>query len=144
MKKIIAGRKYDTDTATYIARYTHSNRTDFSYYEEGLYRKRTGEYFLWGEGGPASKYAEAAGLNSWTGGTRIMPLTYKDALAWGEKHMAAEEFESEFGEIEDTGEKRVVAISITVTAHDSLKRAAQDRGISVSALIEEYAYRIKK
>lgn len=144
MKKIIKGKKYDTDTATYIARYTHSNRSDFSYYEEDLYRKRTGEYFLCGEGGPASKYAEAAGLNSWIGGTRIMPLTYKDALAWGEKHMTAEEFESEFGEIEETGEKRMVAISITVTAHDSLKRAAQDRGISVSALIEEYAYRIKK
>lgn len=144
MKKIIKGKKYDTDTATYIARYTHSNRSDFGYYEEDLYRKRTGEYFLYGEGGPASKYAGPAGLNSWIGGTRIMPLTYKDALAWGEKHMTAEEFESEFGEIKETGEKRMVAISITATAHDSLKRAAQDRGISVSALIEEYAYRIKK
>jgi len=144
MKKIIKGKKYDTDTATYITRYTHSNKTDFGYYEEILYRKRTGEYFLYGEGGPASKYAGPAGLNSWIGCTRIMPLTYKDALTWAEKHMTAEEFESEFGEIEETGEKRMVAISITVTAIDSLKRAAQDRGTSVSALIEEYAYRIKK
>lgn len=52
MKKIINGKKYDTDTAKEVG---YSNNgllsTDIDYIEETLYQKKTGEFFLYGEGG---------------------------------------------------------------------------------------------
>lgn len=57
MKKIINGRKYDTDTACCVGTiYKGRNKRDYCYYEESLFQKKTGEFFLYGEGGPSSKY----------------------------------------------------------------------------------------
>ena len=56
MKKIINGKLYDTETAKLIGRSYHGEGPrDFRHYSEELYRKRTGEYFLYGEGGPMSR-----------------------------------------------------------------------------------------
>lgn len=139
MAKIINGKRYDTATASHVATHEHSNRRDFGYFSEDLYKKRTGEYFLYGEGGPASKYATSTGNNSWSGGDRTIPMSYDAARQWAEKHMDASEYEAEFGAVDEGGEKRTVGISITAGAHDKLKRAAQERGMSLSALIEEFA-----
>lgn len=51
MKKIIEGKMYNTETATYIGRYRTDtmSRRDFRYLEEELYQKRTKEFFLCGE-----------------------------------------------------------------------------------------------
>ena len=65
MKQIINGKKYDTDTAKEIAHYCAPGSVqDFSYFEETLYRKKTGEYFLYGKGGPASRYSRSCGQTS--------------------------------------------------------------------------------
>ena len=67
MKKIINGKLYDTDTAKEMGTGCAScSPRDFHYYSETLYRKRTGEYFLYGEGGPASRYAERVDNNMWS------------------------------------------------------------------------------
>lgn len=77
MKKIINGKKYDTETANAVGAYANSGRwCDFTHYEETLYQKRTGEYFLHGEGGPMTKYAVAESQNCWTGGEK--PGTISD------------------------------------------------------------------
>ena len=48
MKKIINGKLYDTDTAKEVFAISCGNGpSDFHYYAEQLYRKRTGEYFLY-------------------------------------------------------------------------------------------------
>ena len=92
MKKIIKGRVYDTETATELASYSNGGTwRDFSHFEETLYRKKTGEFFLHGEGGPMTRYAEAQGQNSWSGGERIMPMTYAEAQEWAEKHLDGDE-----------------------------------------------------
>ena len=83
MKKIINGRRYDTEAAEKVAEaYSNLARNDFGYWEEELYRKRTGEFFLYGWGGPASRYSKTAGLNSWSGGEKIRPLTIEEAQKW--------------------------------------------------------------
>ena len=100
MKKIINGKKYDTDTAKKIA--THSRcHGDFSDYSETLYLKKTGEFFLYGSGGPMSKYATPAGQNSWSGGSEIIPLSKEKAQKWAEKHLGVDEYETLFGEVEE-------------------------------------------
>lgn len=139
MRKIINGKVYDTKTATQIAYYQHSHKGDHSYYDEDLYRKRTGEYFIWGEGGPSSKYAEPYPTGGWQGGSAIVPLNYEDALQWAENHMDADDYEKEFGEIDEDLEKRNIGLSIATSSYEKIKRTAQGRGVSISALIEEFA-----
>ena len=100
MKRIIDGKKYDTDTARFVAS-DEDHRGDFRYWCEDLYCKRTGEYFLYGEGGPMSKYAKSCGCNSWTGSEAIVPLTESEARKWAEHHMSVDAYEAEFGEVEE-------------------------------------------
>lgn len=101
MKKIINGRKYDTATAKLIGHYTFSDPRDFCFCDEDLYRKRTGEFFLAGEGGPASKYAHRCDDNSRTGGEGIIPLTEEEAREWVEQRFDADQYEAIFGEVEE-------------------------------------------
>jgi hypothetical protein len=124
MRKIINGKAYDTDKAKAIGREWESTVyvTDFDYYCEQLYRKRTGEYFLHGQGNAASKYSRSEGNNSWTGGSAIIPLTYESAREWAEKHLDAEEYEAEFGVVDESDEQCYV--SLKVPAHI---KAALDR-----------------
>lgn len=56
MKKIINKKTYDTETAKPVCVYSYVFAGDFRKVTETLYRKKTGEYFLHGIGGPASKY----------------------------------------------------------------------------------------
>ena len=102
MKQIINGKKYDTDTAKEIAHYCAPGSVqDFSYSEETLYRKKTGEYFLYGKGGPASRYSRSCGQNQWEGDQRIIPFTEYEARAWAERCIDADEYEAIFGEVEE-------------------------------------------
>lgn len=100
MRKIINGKKYDTETAKEIgSRFSGESRQDFSYVEETLYRKRTGEFFLYGSGGPASRYAVRTGQNSWSGGSKIIPLSTQEARHWAEQYLTPDDFEAVFGAV---------------------------------------------
>jgi hypothetical protein len=101
MKKIINGKKYDTNTAKILGSAGYSHPGDFSYWQETLYRKKTGEFFVHGIGGAMSRYARQTGPNEWTGGEKIIPLTREEARKWAEKNLDAEEFEEVFGEVEE-------------------------------------------
>lgn len=138
MKQIIKGKKYDTETATLIAEVSGggSGWRDFRYYEETLYKKRTGEYFLYGEGGPMTRYAISVEGNGWASGCKITPLTYDGAREWAEKNLESDEYEAEFGEVVEDDSKTVVTISITVDSLETARRAASRAGISLSSYIE--------
>lgn len=137
MKKIINGKLYDTGTATCVGSWANSyNPRDFQYVEEALYRKRTGEFFLYGEGGPASKYAVSIGGNSWSGGAKIIPLTVEQAREWAEKHMDADDYQEIFGEVSEDDSRTALSISIATTASEIARRAAAEAGMSLSAYIE--------
>lgn len=102
MKKIINGKKYSTETATMLAdRWNGRAGGDFGRVVESLYRKKTGEYFLHGVGGAATCYANSAGLNCWSGGQDIIPLTEVEAKQWAEAWLDADEYEKIFGEVEE-------------------------------------------
>ena len=90
MKKIINGKRYDTATATRLAHYESSVPVgDFDWFEEDLYRKKSGEFFIHGQGNAASRYSRPAATGGSAGGEGIIPLTYEQAAAWGEAHMDA-------------------------------------------------------
>jgi len=101
MKKIINGRKYDTETATRVGHYWNGlSDRDFRNVEEALYQKKTGEFFLAGNGGPMSKYAQPCG-DMTSGGKDIIPQTQEEAKMWSEEHLDAEEYEAIFGPTEE-------------------------------------------
>jgi hypothetical protein len=72
MKKVIKGRLYDTDTASVQGSWENTNdANDFHWMCETLLKKKTGEFFLHGCGGPMSPYAERIDSTSWSGGEKI-------------------------------------------------------------------------
>lgn len=136
MKKIINGKLYDTDTAKEIGSRFHGEGVrDFRHYSETLYRKRTGEYFMYGEGGPMSRYAETIGQNQWSGGEKIIPLDYKAATKWAEENMDADDYQAEFGQVSEDGERVTLSISVDAAVADRIRKAAAEAGTSVSSLI---------
>ena len=132
MVKIIGGKRYDTNTAKLIGETSYSNRTDFAYWSEELYQKRTGEFFIYGEGGPMSKYARSTGQNSWSGGKAIIPLTLQEAKEWAEKYLDGDEYEALF-EVEE--DKTLISIWIP----DSVKADAdklREKGYTLADIFE--------
>ena len=101
MKKIINGKKYDTETAKFIDDFSNNlSIDDFKYFYEGLYKKRTGEFFLEFEGGALSKYSQWSG-NGYCGGSGIVPLSLDEAKKWVENHLSVSDYEDVFGEVEE-------------------------------------------
>jgi len=100
MKKIINGKKYDTETAKRIASHDQTHGSFSDYYEQ-LFLKATGEFFLYGEGSAGSSYARQCESNSFCSGCAIRPLTLDEAKEWGERHMSADLFEETFGEVDE-------------------------------------------
>lgn len=101
MKQIINGKKYDTETARPICSYQYAAPNDFSYCYEELYLKKTGEFFLYGEGGAMSKYAVNVEQNTWSGGEKITPITKREALRFAEENMSVDDYEKEFGQVQE-------------------------------------------
>jgi hypothetical protein len=58
MKKVICKVEYDTDTAEFVAKKTFGGYGDPDGYEECLFKTPDGKFFLYGNGGEASPYAE--------------------------------------------------------------------------------------
>lgn len=101
MKKIINGKMYNTETAKELGYKDNGyNGNDFNWCCETLYQKRTGEYFLLGEGGPMSPYAACHG-NETSGSSEIIPISEKEAKEWAEQNLTAEEYIKAFGEPEE-------------------------------------------
>lgn len=142
MKKIIRGRKYDTDTAELVGEYQYSYPGQFEYCLEELYRKRTGEYFLYGTGGPMSKYSVQDWLmNEWSGGEEIIPLDMVDAKNWVEEHCDADKYKELFGVVEDDGEKVRTTLWLSKPACKMLEEQALEHRLTKSELVE---YILKK
>lgn len=137
MKRIIDGKKYDTETAKEIGFWANEyNKFDFNFVKETLYLKRTGEFFLLGEGGANSKYARQCGSNSWDSGSEIIPLTFSSAKDWSEENLDIETLEKYFGEVPEDDGKRIVSFSISISAHEKLKRLASQKNLRFSEFLE--------
>lgn len=134
MRKIINGRLYDTDKAQEMGSYQYLYPRDFAWTHEVLYRKRTGEFFTWGEGGPRSRYAVSED-HGWSSGEAITPISFEDAQAWAEEHLEAEEYEAIFGEVSEDAEDVVISAKLPAAVDAKLRRMAAESGISITAMI---------
>lgn len=139
MKKIINGKKYDTETAKFKGKYDNGlGGTDLDWYEESLYLKRTGEFFLYGVGNARSKYSEACGSNWWSGSSDIIPLSLNEAMKWSETHLDGDEYEAIFGEVEETGDGvSPLVVYLPDELIEKLKQTAKTANISVSDCVKD-------
>lgn len=103
MFKVIRGKRYDTESARLIG----------SCEEGSLYRKQTGEFFLFISG-------------------EIIPVHYDRAKQWSADHLHSQR------EFTPHSEDLVLtSVRLPATLHARLKREALRRGISLRALIIE-------
>ena len=132
MKKVINRKLYDTSTARKIASFWNGrDASDFRSLAETLYQKKTGEFFLHGEGGGLTQYAEtyADGRGY---GEQITPLTYDEAADWAERHMDADAYQQTFGEITEDGDSDVpFNCRLPASTIEQLRRGSSRRGTSI-------------
>lgn len=143
MRRIINGRTYNTETSRQIGTWGNDYPVnDFKFYEETLYKNTKGAYFLYGEGGPMSKYAKPAGQNSWTGGTDLVPMTAEEAQAWAEEHLSAAEYEAEFGVQEEAAPSDLTTrerVNFTIDSEimARLRKYSADTGVPMARILDK-------
>lgn len=127
MKKVINHKVYDTETARFVGDYDNGKYTnDSTYFYEGLYQKKTGEFFLHCVGGALTEY----------NGSCIKLITYTEAQKWAEKHLDGDEYIKVFGDPEENAEKTTLNLYIRKDTSEKLKQAAAKAGKTVSEYIE--------
>lgn len=138
MKRIIRGRLYDTETAREVAEWSDRAPGDFRHVEEVLFRKRTGEYFLHGYGGPMTRYGERERYGDGVGyGSAILPLSFDEAREWAEEHMGADAYQEEFGPApEGEGEAAHIHVTVSEAARRALDSECARTGETRSAIVE--------
>jgi hypothetical protein len=137
MKKIINGSRYDTSTAREIGYTIHGTRRDINFVCETLFRTKAGKFFLYGEGGPNTKYAEQTGTNSWSSGEKIMPMTYEEAREWAEKHLDGDQVEAAFGVVEEAEGRELISFTLPPSTVAKLRRESEQTGKAMSAIVAE-------
>lgn len=95
--RIINGKRYNTETAITVAGYDNGlGRSDFHYVYEDLYRTPKGAWFLVGEGGALTKYAQPCGNNATCGGSEWAVFDEDEAFEWLQRHGKTEALEKYF------------------------------------------------
>jgi len=139
MKKIIDGALYNTETATLLGSDSYGYGNDFRAWTEDLYRTKSGKYFLHGEGGPMTQYAVSTGNNSWSGGSKIIPMNRSYAVEWAENHLSADEYIKLFGAVEEpeSEESEQLTVYITPSMKSALREYTEVNGTTFSAVAKE-------
>ena len=135
MKAIVNKKTYDTETATKIGGNGYGYPGDFRYWYEALYRKKNGEYFLSGEGGPLSRYAVSTGTNDTSGSETIIPMTLEEARDWAEDNLDADDYIAEFGTPPESDDNIYVTVNLNTAVYDKLKYDAETTGSTISDYI---------
>ena len=135
MKKVINGKKYDTETATFVCDRVLNDGDDLFKKDESLYHKRTGEFFLYGIGGAGSKYAMALDMNNFCEGEKIIPLSIDEAKQFIEENGTVEDYEKYFT-IDKDGSKTFTC-KLSQKAYDKLKAKSEELGFPMSSITEE-------
>lgn len=137
MKKIINNKVYDTETAKLLGRMDNGcGYNDFNWVSESLFRKRTGEFFLLGEGGANTRYASSVGDNSWSSGSAIIPIGEERAREWAERHLNADEYEDIFGKVSEDGTTQFISVNLPNEIVEAMNLEAERLKMSIAEYIE--------
>lgn len=102
LRRVIDGKIYDTDTATWLCTVRlGGTRSDFGWEVSSLYKTPRGNFFKAGKGGPASAYRCPGDTGGWTPGFGIIPIAREDALEFYQRHFpdSPKSIEKHFGDM---------------------------------------------
>ena len=133
MKKVIQGVLCDTSTAKHLGSASYLGDRDFAHWNEELYRTKSGRYFLYGEGGPASRYAVTVGQNEWSGGEKIQLLSRETAMKWAEEYLDGDEYITAFGDPEET--EKAMSVILPLKTRERLEVLKAETGMTFSEII---------
>ena len=103
-KKIINGRMYNTDTTEVLGSWDNGYpRGDFSFEEQTLHKKKTGEYFVYASGGAQSNLGDCYGGHDCSG-EKFIPMSVEQAQQWSEEYLTVEKYVEIWGEPEEQPE----------------------------------------
>lgn len=104
MQRVIDRKLYDTDRAEQIAKHApNTDRGDYHYLIETLYKTLERGYFLHCEGGAATEYAKPCDGGGRTDGEELNLLNEEAALDWCEERtIDGEVIVDEFGHLVET------------------------------------------
>lgn len=137
MKKIINNKLYDTATAKKLAEWDENGTDSRNYISEALYRKKTGEFFVFGDGGANTKYARIGRLKVFEPGSAILPLSLDQAKEWALDRLPKNEYDDIFGDmIDDDGSTTVTSIRLPSALVETVRRRAIENGVTMTAYIQ--------
>ena len=139
MKKIIQGKLYNTDTARKLAHWESDlTYNDLKWSQEDLYRTKSGAYFIHGQGGAMSRYAQPAVGGGWGSGELIWPIPLDEAQDWAEERLAADEYQDIFGPVDEASDTRErLNLYVGSDTKATLQRMSQEQGRSISQIVDD-------
>ena len=137
MNKVIRGKRYNTDTARLVGAWEANEPKDSDLWlHEKLYMKRGGEFFLVGEGGAMTEYAEFSMGGESKPGVELRPISPDEASGWAEEHLTGDEYEAIFGEIAEDGSRDRICITLPASTIEELRKGAQLKNVQLSKHVE--------
>jgi hypothetical protein len=101
MKRVIDGKRYDSDNAVKVCDIWEGSRSDFTHLDCTLYQtKRSKAFFLAGRGGAMTRFSHTCQDGSVCGGEKIIPLAVSEARLYVEKYGKPETVEEFFEVVE--------------------------------------------
>ena len=133
MKRYINNQLYNTDAAKPLGAWDNALApSDLAYVSETLYRKKTGEYFLYGVSGIDGRYGAS--------GPVIRPMAADEARTWAEANLTDEEYAAGFTPPKDRPGtvKESILLSLRPATKARLIRMREETGKSISQLVEDW------
>ena len=136
MQIMIGNRCYDTQTAKALGHWQRGYTTDKGHLNETLYVTENGDYFLYGAGGPRSRYAQRVAPNTWGYGERILPMSVDEAHAWAENHLTESEQDRQLSADGDHEGQTSITLQLRSVTIARLQQEAAKQGVQPSELAD--------
>ena len=138
MNKVIRGKRYNTETAKLVGTWEANEPENSDFWEkEELYQKRSGEFFLIGQGGAQTQYARFSMGGENKPGVELRPIEPEEASDWAEEHLTADEYEALFGPVAEDGSRGRITLTLLNSTIDTVRREAQRRKMNFNEYLEK-------
>lgn len=138
MNKVIRGKRYNTETAKLVGTCEANEPENSDFWEkEELYQKRSGEFFLIGQGGAQTQYARFSMGGESKPGIELRPIEPEEASDWAEEHLTADEYEALFGPVAEDGSRGRITLTLLNSTIDTVRREAQRRKMNFNEYLEK-------
>lgn len=138
MNKVIRGKRYNTETAKLVGTWEANEPENSDFWEkEELYQKRSGEFFLIGQGGAQTQYARFSMGGESKPGIELRPIEPEEASDWAEEHLTADEYEALFGPVAEDGSRGRITLTLLNSTIETVRREAQRRKMNFNEYLEK-------